>query len=47
MPLYVDGPTKETVCTNPEPVTDTVEEITGKKALTFRKWAEDHADDFR
>ncbi len=33
--------------TNPEPVTDTVEEITGKKALTFRKWAEDHADDFR
>ena len=31
----------------PEPVTRTVEEITGAPARTFRDWAEDHADDFR
>jgi uncharacterized protein YbjT (DUF2867 family) len=30
----------------PEPVTRTVEEITGARARTFRLWAQDHADDF-
>jgi len=31
----------------PEPVTSTVEELTGTPARTFRQWALDHADDFR
>jgi uncharacterized protein YbjT (DUF2867 family) len=31
----------------PEPVTHTVEELTGKPARTFRDWARDHARDFR
>ncbi len=31
----------------PEPVTTTVEELTGTPARTFRGWASDHADDFR
>jgi len=31
----------------PEPVTDTVERVTGKPARTFAQWAVDHADDFR
>jgi uncharacterized protein YbjT (DUF2867 family) len=31
----------------PEPVTHTVEEITGRPARTFREWAADHASDFR
>ena len=30
-----------------EPVTDTVERITGRPARTFRQWATDHAADFR
>lgn len=33
--------------TEPEQVTTTVEEITGKPARTFREWATDHATDFR
>jgi uncharacterized protein YbjT (DUF2867 family) len=33
--------------TQPEPVTRTVEEITGTPARTFRQWAADHASDFR
>jgi uncharacterized protein YbjT (DUF2867 family) len=33
--------------THPEPVTTTVEEITGTPAHTFLQWAHDHADDFR
>jgi uncharacterized protein YbjT (DUF2867 family) len=32
---------------SPEPVTRTVEEITGAPARSFRQWAVDHADDFR
>ncbi len=32
---------------SPEPVTTTVEEVTGRPASTFRQWAIDHADDFR
>ena len=31
----------------PEPVTRTVEEITGSPARTFRDWAMEHIDDFR
>jgi hypothetical protein len=31
----------------PEPVTRTVEEITGAPAPTFEQWSRDHADDFR
>jgi len=31
----------------PEPVTRTVEEVTGVPARTFRQWAADHAGDFR
>lgn len=33
--------------TQPEPVTRTVEEVTGRPARTFRQWAADHASDFR
>ncbi|HEY7143600.1 MAG TPA: NmrA family NAD(P)-binding protein [Streptosporangiaceae bacterium] len=33
--------------TEPEPVTSTVEEITGVRARTFRQWAADHVSDFR
>jgi uncharacterized protein YbjT (DUF2867 family) len=31
----------------PEPVTGTVEEVTGRPARSFATWAVDHADDFR
>ena len=31
----------------PEPVSRTVEELTGRPARTFTQWAQDHADDFR
>ncbi|MGN9784999.1 NAD(P)H-binding protein [Nonomuraea sp. ZG12] len=31
----------------PEEVTDTVEKLLGRPALTFRAWARDHAADFR
>jgi uncharacterized protein YbjT (DUF2867 family)/ketosteroid isomerase-like protein len=31
----------------PEPVTTTVEELTGHPARTFAEWARDHVDDFR
>ncbi len=33
--------------TRPEPVTQTVEQVTGSPARTFRQWAADHAGDFR
>src|SRR4051812_1304520 len=32
---------------NPEPVTTTVAELTGRPALTFADWACEHADEFR
>jgi uncharacterized protein YbjT (DUF2867 family) len=32
---------------NPEPVTTTVAELTGRPALTFTEWADEHADEFR
>jgi uncharacterized protein YbjT (DUF2867 family) len=35
-----------TLITRPEPVTRTVEEITGAPARTFREWVHDHIDDF-
>lgn len=35
-----------TLETNPEPVTGTVEQVTGRPARTFGQWARDHADDF-
>jgi hypothetical protein len=31
----------------PEPVTTTIEELTGTPARPLRGWASDHADDFR
>jgi uncharacterized protein YbjT (DUF2867 family) len=36
-----------TLVEQPEPVTDTVERLTGTAARTFGGWARDHADDFR
>ena len=33
--------------TQPEPVTQAVEEVTGVSARTFRQWAGDHISDFR
>jgi uncharacterized protein YbjT (DUF2867 family) len=36
-----------TLVDRPEPVTDTVERLTGSAARTFGEWARDHADDFR
>ncbi len=33
--------------TEPEPVTSTVEEVTGAPGRTFREWAMDHAGNFR
>ena len=33
--------------TEPEPVTHTVEQVTGERARTFAAWAADHAGDFR
>lgn len=35
-----------TLVSEPEPVTRTVEEVTGVPAHTFREWAIDHAGDF-
>lgn len=45
MPGIVDA--HAGMSTNPEPVTDTVERVLGRKALTYRQWVEDHAADFR
>ncbi|NUO58498.1 MAG: NAD(P)H-binding protein [Hamadaea sp.] len=35
------------IVTEPEPVVDTVEQLTGRPARTFADWAADHAADFR
>jgi hypothetical protein len=32
---------------NPEEVTSTVEDVTGRPARSYAQWAIDHADDFR
>ncbi|NUW33614.1 NAD(P)H-binding protein [Nonomuraea sp. SMC257] len=37
----------ESFVTAPEKVTDTVERLLGRPALTFHEWARDHAADFR
>lgn len=37
----------EAMVRHPEPVTDTVTELLGRPALTYRQWAADHAADFR
>ncbi|MGY4766986.1 NmrA family NAD(P)-binding protein [Kribbella sp. CWNU-51] len=36
-----------TLVDNPEPVTTTVTQLTGRPALTFATWADEHADEFR
>ena len=48
-PAVVDGilSAHAQFAAEPEPVTSTVEEITGAPAHTFREWAIDHAGDFR
>ncbi|MEV0200330.1 NAD(P)H-binding protein [Nonomuraea sp. NPDC050691] len=48
-PGFVEGALRgwESFVTAPEKVTDTVERLLGRPALTFRQWAEDHAADFR
>ena len=48
-PSVVDGifEAHARMVAEPERVTRTVEEITGRPARTFRQWAIDHADDFR
>jgi uncharacterized protein YbjT (DUF2867 family) len=48
-PGFVDSAltTWARLVTDPEPVTRTVQEITGAPARTFRQWAADHASDFR
>ncbi|MEU8250959.1 NAD(P)H-binding protein [Nonomuraea sp. NPDC048916] len=48
-PAFVDGALRgwASFVTEPEKVTDTVRTLLGRPALTFRQWAEDHADDFR
>jgi uncharacterized protein YbjT (DUF2867 family) len=36
----------EAMATHPEPLTDTVERLLGRPALTFARWARDHVQDF-
>ncbi|WP_407560913.1 NAD(P)H-binding protein [Streptomyces sp. 184] len=47
-PSFADGilEAHAELVANPEPVTDTVAEVTGRKARTFAEWARDHAADF-
>ncbi|GIG64827.1 NAD(P)H-binding protein [Phytomonospora endophytica] len=48
-PELVDAvvPAQARLLADPEPVNDEVERITGTPARTFRRWAADHAADFR
>jgi uncharacterized protein YbjT (DUF2867 family) len=48
-PAFVDSAlaTWAKLVTEPEPVTPTVEQVTGVPARTFRQWAGDHVSDFR
>ena len=48
-PAFVDSAlaTWAGLVTEPEPVTATVEQVTGAAARTFRQWAGDHVSDFR
>jgi uncharacterized protein YbjT (DUF2867 family) len=48
-PEFVDGALAHwaRIVTEPEPVTDIVEKLTGAPARSFAQWADEHADDFR
>jgi uncharacterized protein YbjT (DUF2867 family) len=48
-PAVVDGALDHwaSIVTEPEAVTSTVKEVTGRTARTFREWARDHTADFR
>lgn len=48
-PAFVDSAlaTWAALVAEPEPVTQTVEQVTGVPARTFRQWAGDHISDFR
>jgi uncharacterized protein YbjT (DUF2867 family) len=48
-PAFADSAlaTWASLVTEPEPVTRTVEQVTGVPARTFRQWASDHISDFR
>jgi uncharacterized protein YbjT (DUF2867 family) len=48
-PAFVDSAltTWARLVTEPEPVTATVEQVTGAAARSFRQWAGDHISDFR
>jgi hypothetical protein len=48
-PEFADGALDywRTLVDTPEPVTDTVREVTGNPARPFTQWAHDHADDLR
>jgi uncharacterized protein YbjT (DUF2867 family) len=48
-PAFVDSAlaTWARLVTEPEPVTPTIEQVTGVPASTFRQWAGDHISDFR
>jgi len=47
-PAFIEGALAywSSLVDSPEPVTDTVESLLGRPALTFRDWAEEHADEF-
>lgn len=48
-PEFIDGALAHwaRIVTEPEPVTDTVEKLTGAPARSFAQWAGEHADAFR
>ena len=48
-PTFVDSilDAHAKMVTEPEPVTSTVQDVTGTAARTFQEWAIDHASDFR
>ncbi|WP_020388217.1 NAD(P)H-binding protein [Kribbella catacumbae] len=48
-PSFADGALAywSSLVDSPEPVTDTVASLLGRPALTYRTWAEEHADEFR
>jgi len=48
VPAFVDSAlaTWASMVTEPEPVTRTVQEVTGVPARSFRQWAADHVGDF-
>ncbi|MFG3226986.1 NmrA family NAD(P)-binding protein [Kitasatospora sp. NPDC048194] len=48
-PAFVDARLRawESFTREPERVTDTVREVLGRPARSFRSWARDHAEDFR